>query len=134
MSESTSDASEAGRNLSKLGATKGGRARANVLTPEERHRIAKQAAQARWAKAGKAILLNDEDATGPIVLGRRRERTTPESDMPFSLFRGTLDFGQTTIECHVLNDHRRVLTQTEVVRVLTGGTVSGNLLRYLSRL
>ena len=38
-----------------------------------------------------------------------------------------------TLECHVLNDGRRVLTQREMVRVLSGGRESGNLGRYLSR-
>jgi hypothetical protein len=37
--------------LSKLGAGKGGLARAAKLTPEQRRAIAQKAAQARWAKA-----------------------------------------------------------------------------------
>jgi hypothetical protein len=36
--------------LSKLGASKGGQARAAKLTPEQRREIAKKAAQTRWAK------------------------------------------------------------------------------------
>jgi hypothetical protein len=36
--------------LSKLGAAKGGRARADKLTPEQRAEIARKAAAARWAK------------------------------------------------------------------------------------
>jgi hypothetical protein len=36
--------------LGKLGASKGGKARAAKLSPEERARIAAQAAQKRWAK------------------------------------------------------------------------------------
>jgi hypothetical protein len=36
--------------LGKLGASKGGKARAKKLTPEQRSEIAKKAAQARWAK------------------------------------------------------------------------------------
>jgi hypothetical protein len=36
--------------LGKLGASKGGKARAEKLTPEEGSAIAKKAAQARWAK------------------------------------------------------------------------------------
>lgn len=31
------------------------------------------------------------------------------------------------MECHVLNDLRRVFTQREIVRVLSGGRESGNL-------
>jgi len=36
--------------LGKLGASKGGKARAAKLTKEQRSAIAKKAAQARWAK------------------------------------------------------------------------------------
>jgi hypothetical protein len=36
--------------LGKLGASKGGKARAEKLTPEQRSEIAKKAAKARWAK------------------------------------------------------------------------------------
>jgi hypothetical protein len=39
--------------LSKLGAKKGGVARAAALSPERRREIAQRAAQARWAKAKK---------------------------------------------------------------------------------
>jgi hypothetical protein len=36
--------------LSKLGASKGGKARAAKLTPKQRSKIAKRAAKARWGK------------------------------------------------------------------------------------
>lgn len=36
--------------LGKLGASKGGEARAKALTPEQRSKIAKKAAKARWKK------------------------------------------------------------------------------------
>jgi len=36
--------------LSKLGASKGGKARAASLTPKQRSKIAKKAAKARWGK------------------------------------------------------------------------------------
>lgn len=36
--------------LGRLGGQKGGKARAEKLTPEQRKEIAKRAAQARWAK------------------------------------------------------------------------------------
>jgi hypothetical protein len=39
--------------LAKLGAKKGGEARAAVLSPERRREIAIKAAQARWAKGRK---------------------------------------------------------------------------------
>lgn len=36
--------------LAQLGATKGGRARANALSPKRRHEIARNAALARWKR------------------------------------------------------------------------------------
>ena len=38
--------------LGRLGGKKGGRARAEALSPERRSEIAKKAAQARWGKKG----------------------------------------------------------------------------------
>ena len=37
------------------------------------------------------------------------------------------------MECHVLNDFRRVFTQREIVKAISGGRESGNLGRYLAR-
>jgi hypothetical protein len=45
-----SDAQKAARLLGRLGGLKGGRARAESLSPERRLEIAKKAIAARWAK------------------------------------------------------------------------------------
>lgn len=47
------DLSKAGSVLSALGASKGGKARAEKLTPEQRNEIATKAANTRWSKAKK---------------------------------------------------------------------------------
>lgn len=116
--------------LSKLGAAKGGRARANVLTPEERKEIAREAAKRRWIKAGKAkeIAEGQAETDGPEA-----DEVAEVETRPHSLFRGILEIGNVEMECHVLSNGMRVLTQREVVRVLSGGRDSGNLQRYLSR-
>lgn len=111
------------RKLSKLGAAKGGRARASVLTPEERKEIAQNAVRARWAKQGK--LKSQEYKPAPRAL-----QAGPVNDTPYSMFRGTLEFGNVSIECHVLNDGKRVFTQREIVRVFSGRS-SGDLGSYL---
>jgi hypothetical protein len=41
---------ELARKLGRRGGLKGGKARAEKLTPEQRSEIAKKAAEARWAK------------------------------------------------------------------------------------
>jgi hypothetical protein len=89
----------------------GGDKRAEVLSPERRKEIAKQAADARW----------------------ERQKANPPQTMPYSMFRGALKIGDLELECHVLDDGRRVLTQREMVRVLSGGRESGDLPAYLAR-
>jgi hypothetical protein len=117
--------SNTAKRLSKLGASKGGHARANVLTREERRDIARQAVAARWARAGKTVTF--EVKPDPELIPDK-----PSTDgLPFSMLRGTLQIGNVQLECHVLSDTRRVLTQREVVRVITAGRESGNLQAYL---
>lgn len=48
--------SDAAKKLSRLGAAKGGDARASKLSPERRSEIARAAIQARWERAGKTPL------------------------------------------------------------------------------
>lgn len=53
--EGEAPAEDSGKNpaavaLGRLGGLKGGKARADKLTPEERSEIAKKAAKARWGK------------------------------------------------------------------------------------
>lgn len=126
------DTSQEAQKWSKLGAPKGGRARASVLTSEERSEIARQAARARWLKAGKLKGNNVLDGNaGDSVVPDTSEPEVPE--MPISLLRGTLELGDIELECHVLSDLRRVLTQREVVRAISGGRESSTLSRYLER-
>lgn len=123
--------SDAARQMSLLGAQKGGLARKNVLTPEERSEIARNAVRARWRKAGKIVESNPpQDEIVGIAAAPDKGKAT---DMPYSLYSGFLKFGDTEYEVHVLNDLRRVITQREVVRILSAGRESGNLARYLTR-
>ena len=131
------DGQKAGpKQLSILGASKGGRARASVLTADERREIARAAARARWGK-------HPDDTIDPVppplategpqarTVGFQRNRE--DSNLPFSMFQGIIKFGEIAAECHVLSDLRRVFTQREVVRVISDGRESGNLQRYLAR-
>lgn len=74
--------------VSENPSAKGGRNRAANLTPEERSNIARQGAEARWA------------------------------DLPHATHAGPLHLGEATIGSAVLNDKRRVLTQSDVMRAL----------------
>lgn len=127
MSEKSDLPSERAKELSALGASKGGRARASVLTPEQRSAIARDAVRARWIKAGR---LKDFAESEPKEITEPPQ--APVAELPFSMFQGKLPIGDLKLDCHVLNDERRVFTQGEMVRALTGGTDSSNLARYLA--
>jgi hypothetical protein len=121
------------RALSKLGASKGGKARASVLTPEQRSEIARKAVKTRWAKE-KGIPLEED---GGQVLNPLRQGQSEsglgvlpiEPSERVSLFHGEVLFGDIRVPCHVLNDGSRVIAQREVIKALTkqekpSGTIS----------
>lgn len=74
------------------GRAKGGKARAASLTPEKRSEIAKKAAEARWSE-------------------EIQEAICGSPDQP-------LRIGDIEIECYVLDDGTRVLTQASMLRAL----------------
>ena len=73
------------------GRARGGLARAQALSPEERQKIAKDAAKARWSNPSALV------------------RATHE---------GKLQIGNAVIACAVLEDGRRLLTQSTFMRAL----------------
>ncbi len=117
------------RALAKLGASKGGKARASVLTPEQRKEIAQNAVRARWAKE-KGIPI-EEVGQVSSSLGESEVSNPSTSSTPISLFQGTLEIGISSFNCHVLDNGKRVIAQREIVRALTG-KVAGNIQAYLS--
>ena len=88
--------SEAAKKLSRLGAAKGGDARASKLSAERRSEIARAAIQARWEKACKEPL-------------------------PRATHKGSFreEFG-TDVDCYVLNDEQKtaVISQTGMGQAL----------------
>ncbi|HET7102490.1 MAG TPA: P63C domain-containing protein [Terracidiphilus sp.] len=107
--------SSAAKELSALGAAKGGNARANVLTPERRREIAQKAIAARWAKAGKST--NSEQVSSA---GKQLDNERLTTADPIALFPGKLTIGDVDFNVYVLDNRKRVMVQREVVRVLTG--------------
>lgn len=76
--------------------SKGGRARAEVLGDDERRRIASDAAKARWSGSAK---------------------------LPKATHKGVLEIGGSSIPCAVLEDGRRIVSETGVTNAL--GSRSG---------
>jgi|SRR5882724_1208549 len=91
---------KAAQAFARMGGLKGGKARAEALTPEERRDIAREAAKARWSK-GKAPL-------GPQNIP---QATYGSPDRP-------LRIGSMEIPCYVLEDGRRVVVQSGMIRAL----------------
>ncbi len=94
--------SQYARRLSALGASKGGKARAEALTPEQRSELARYAAEKRWE--GIAVGLPKETHTGILQIGGRE------------------------IPCAVLDNETRVLSTRGVNRAVgtrTTGTPRG---------
>lgn len=90
-------ASEAAQVLSRLGASKGGRARAEKLSPERRQEIARRAGQARWAKSARK---DDGPAGEPeghhgnaALLGKRVRITLDENVVTEGVLLGFGDGG-----------------------------------------
>lgn len=102
--------SEAAKKLSRLGAAKGGDARASKLSAERRVEIARAAIQARWEKAGKV------PAPQATHKGNFKE-----------------DFG-IDVDCYVLNDEPKtaVISQRGMGAALRLGEGGRSLPRFVS--
>ncbi len=114
-------ASTAARALGKLGASKGGKARAAALTPEERSDIARKAVETRWdkirAKAG---------SVGEVL---RATHGSPKNP---------LRVGGVEIPCYVLEDGTRVITHRGLQRslgrpVFGGASETANFIAQIER-
>jgi hypothetical protein len=81
-----SGVNEHAHELAKVGASRGGHARAGALTPEERKEIAREAALTRWGRADAELL-------------------------PTATHMGTIKIGENEISCAVLENGKRLLTQ-----------------------
>jgi hypothetical protein len=122
------DITAAAKVMSTLGASKGGIARANVLTPDEKQEIARNAVKARWAKARST---GGHARVDKQVESLRKAENKPQGEGPdslrighedrtrISLFKGDVQFGNIIVQCHVLDDGSRVIAQREVVKALT---------------
>jgi hypothetical protein len=89
VTEKQNPVSKQAAALSKLGASKGGTARAAKLSADERREIAQRAAQARWGQT-----------------------------VHFAPYSGEIKIGDISIACAVFEDGTRVLSQATVLRAL----------------
>lgn len=111
--------SDAAAELSKAGASKGGKARTASMTPEERKELASNAGKARWAKAKASSSMQVAEAL------------TAKGLIPVARHRGNLNLVGIEIPCYVLGDGRRVIGRTASTEMLTGIKGGGDLEKYL---
>ncbi len=96
--------------------SKGGKARADNLTPSARSEIAKSAAAARWKKS-----------PDPVYEGQ-------EIALPKATHQGKMTVGSLELDCYVLEDKRRVFHKRGMARALGMKSEGGNVfLRAMQR-
>jgi hypothetical protein len=123
MNESLDNPKSAGQALSKLGAAKGGVARAAKLTQAQRSDIARKAVQARWAK--------QKGYVDPAI--ETVEVAAPDDDekLPKAKYKGFLSLMNLEIPCYVLETEERVIGRTATTEMLSGFKGQGDLEGYL---
>jgi P63C domain len=112
---------------------KGGKARADALSPERRSEIARTASMARWAdKVGKVSRINNPTGEEPlsVILDQIIDPIDPNK-LPSAMYRGYLNIVGMDVPCYVLSDGQRVIGRTSATEVLTGIKGGGGLEKYL---
>jgi hypothetical protein len=108
-------------------AAKGGKARASVLSSDERKAIARTAALARWS--GRT---SEEQAQKSPGISAKTSKQLQTDTTPVALFPGKLKMADAEFSVYVLDNGKRVMAQREVVRLLTGKKESGKLASYVN--
>jgi hypothetical protein len=121
MSESSDD-NQIDKDEAKA---RGGYARAEALSAEERSTIAQRAAQARWSKPEPA-------ETDDLIEEAQEEVLDPISAMPIARWRGTLNIVGLEVPCYVLDDGQKIIGRTSATELLTGIKGGGALEKYIA--
>ncbi len=120
--------------MASKGASRGGRARASVLTADERKDIARKAATARWGTKNESQQASDslEQASSEAIeqASHSLEQRQKSPQHPIALFSGKLMVGTGEYWVYVLDNRKRVMAQRELVRALMTQN-HGNLNRFL---
>jgi hypothetical protein len=134
MMEDQDNPNDAARELGRRGGLKGGKARAEKLSPEQRSEQARRAVQARWAR-NKGIEHGGSSITPLEASKPEKPEVLPSTDaLPVAKYKGVLDFrdiGGLEIPCYVLEGGRRVIGRTSFTEMLTSIKGGGDLEKYL---
>lgn len=112
---------EAAKALSSLGASKGGKARAQSLPAEARSEQARKAVRARWAKT-KGLANNETEGV---------EVKPKEKILPVAAYKGFLNIMDVELPCYVLDNGQRVIGRVAATEMLSGFKYQGDLEGYI---
>lgn len=125
------DPREAAKELGRRGGLKGGKARAEAMTAEQRSEQARKAVQARWAKR-KEQATTQPGQVSPLEQDQPQKPEILEVEsLPEAKYKGILDFMGLEIPCYVLETGQRVIGRTAATEALTGIKGGGDLEKYL---
>jgi P63C domain len=99
--------------LGRVGGKKGGRVRADRLSPEQRRASASKAASMRWAKPPDAL-------TGDVSSGDNVSYNGEMPPSPFAKHKGELSLGGHPVDVYVLDTGDRVISLRAVVKTISG--------------
>jgi P63C domain len=125
MEAAMNDADEENTERKDEAKARGGHARAESLTPEERAEIARKAATARWAKPEAHEPEEREDDALEEILD-------PIPAMPIARWRGMLNIVGLEVPCYVLDDGQKIIGRTSATELLTGIKGGGALEKYIA--
>jgi hypothetical protein len=111
--------------LGRIGGRKGGRVRAERLSPEQRRASASKAATIRWAKPPTELVEPTPTENADSI------ETDALPPSPFAKFKGELSIGGNPIDCYVLDTGERVISLRAAVRSIAG-VDSSSLADYLA--
>jgi hypothetical protein len=114
--------------VTSSGRSRSGRARAERLSPEERSRIAREAALARWHQRTLTAVPDTEEDTAPLL---EDGEPVDIDSLPEAKHRGVLRLLDFEIPCYVLSDGQRVIGRTSATEVLTGIKGGGAFEKYI---
>ena len=106
------------------GRAKGGKARAEGMSLEERRQSAKLAAEARWRKVREKERENEAAEADDVL--------PPEPTMPIARHRGVLNIVGLEVPCYVLDNGEKIIGRTSVTELLTGIKGGGALEKYIT--
>jgi hypothetical protein len=114
---------------------KGGRARASRLSAEERSRIAREAAHARWVKRRGIEVIDGEEVYADDTQGVLDDEILAPGEgqsLPTAQYKGVLrQMIDSDIPCYVLSDGRRVIGRTSATEMITGIKGGGAFEKYI---